>query len=206
MRVGAWAGQAVRSAAWRRGAVLGATVVAVGLAATALVPAQGSGAPAADLGAGPVLLADGGAAPAAVTPADPLARVHAIADRSGFDWRGAGGEFVVGCAPSTVQARCTLGAYVTSERRMYVAPGAFATDDLLTYVVLHEQAHLWQFTAAPPRLRAGVMAPFGLTGLPALEAGADCLALHWGATFPGAYGCPDGAAPVVGELFAATVG
>ena len=146
------------------------------------------------------------AAPRATSAAARLQRVEAIADATGFDWRGAGGEFVVGCAPSTVQARCTKGAYVTSERRMYISPRAFATTALLQHVVLHELAHLWQFTTAPRELRAGVMAPFGLTGLQALESGADCLALHWGAGYPGLYGCPEGAQQVVGELYAATVG
>lgn len=140
------------------------------------------------------------------TASDRLHRVEAIADATGFDWRGAGGEFVVGCAPATVQARCTMGAYVTSERRMYVSARTFTTPALLEHVVLHELAHLWQFTTAPRELRAGVMAPFGLTGLQALESGADCLALHWGAGYPGLYGCPEGAQQVVGELYAATVG
>ena len=99
-----------------------------------------------------------------------------------------------------------MGAYLTRERRMYISPRAFTTGALLEHVVLHELAHLWQFTAAPPELRAGVMAPFGLSGLQALESGADCLALHWGAGFPGLYGCPEGAQQVVGELYAATVG
>ena len=146
------------------------------------------------------------AAPRPTSAVERQQRVEAIADATGFDWRGAGGEFVVGCAPATVQARCTMGAYVTSERRMYVSARAFTTPALLEHVVLHELAHLWQFTTAPRELRAGVMAPFGLTGLQALESGADCLALHWGATYPGLYGCPAGAQQVVGELYAATVG
>lgn len=146
------------------------------------------------------------AAPRRASAVERLQRIEAIADATGFDWRAAGGELVVGCAPATIQARCTKGAYVPRERRMYVAPAAFATPALLEHVVLHELAHLWQFTTAPADLRAGVMAPFGLTGLQALEAGADCLALHWGATFPGLYGCPEGAVQVVGELYAATVG
>jgi len=148
------------------------------------------------------------APPAEAAPrgADPQQRIEAIADRTGFDWRAVGGEFVVGCAPSTVQARCTMGAYVTSERRMYVSPRAFATTALLEYVVLHELAHLWQFTASPPELRVGVLAPFGFSGVHALEVGADCLARHLGARFPGHYGCPEEALPVVGALYAATVG
>lgn len=161
---------------------------------------------AAPLAGAPALAAPVPSAPAPSTVLSPQARIEAIADRTGFDWRAVGGDLVVGCAPSTVQARCTKGAYVITERRAYIAPAAFTTDALLEYVVLHELAHLWQFTAAPADLRAGVMAPFGLSGLQALEAGADCLAEHWGATFPSHYGCPAGAVTVVGELYTATRG
>lgn len=151
-------------------------------------------------------LLTGQPAQAAPRTVDPQQRIEAIADRTGFDWRAAGGEFVVGCAPSTVQARCTMGAYVTSERRMYVSPRAFATPALLEYVVLHELAHLWQFTASPPELRVGALAPFGYAGVHALEVGADCLARHWGSRFPGHYGCPAEVLPVVGAVYASTVG
>lgn len=188
MRAGTGAGATGAAGSTVRRRILAAVAAAIALAGTSLptVPAH--------------------AAPRAVSAAERQQRIEAIADATGFDWRAAGGELVVGCAPSTVQARCTKGAYVTRERRMYIAPAAFATPALLEHVVLHELAHLWQFTTAPARLRAGVMAPFGLSGLQALESGADCLALHWGATFPGLYGCPDGAVTVVGELYASTVG
>lgn len=198
MRSSTWNGSTVRRPlAW---------IAAVAIAAAGAAVAQEAGgdpvmatgsrtATASPVGATPVRGGDGA-----------LQRAVDVADRSGFDWRAVGGELVVGCAPSAIQQRCTLGAYVPRERRMFVAPAAFTTEALLEYVVLHELAHLWQFTVAPPSLRAGVMAPFGLTGLQALESGADCLAEHWGATFPGHYGCPEGAVAVVGELFAATVG
>ena len=145
-------------------------------------------------------------AQAAPRTVDPQQRIEAIADRTGFDWRATGGELVIGCAPSALQARCTMGAYVPSERRMYVSPRAFVTPALLEYVVLHELAHLWQFTASPPELRVGALAPFGYAGLQALEVGADCLAQHWGARFPGHYGCPVEALPVIGAVYASTVG
>lgn len=100
--------------------------------------------------------------------------------RTGFDWRGVGGTYVFGCPPSDLSG-CTLGAYVPATRVMYVSRGAFSTGVLLEYIVFHEQAHLWQFTSCPPPLRAGCLAPFGLSGIEALQAGAECLAIHWGA-------------------------
>ncbi len=136
--------------------------------------------------------------------ADPLTRIIAIADRTGFDWRAAGGTYVYGCPPSELSS-CTLGAYVPATRTMYVSSGAFTTRVLLEYIVLHELAHLWQFTLCPPPLRTGSLAPFGLSGTDALQAGADCLATHWGARFRGYYRCPPEAVAVVGEVYDSTI-
>jgi hypothetical protein len=136
--------------------------------------------------------------------ADPLTRIVTIADRTGFDWRGVGGTYVYGCPPADLSG-CTLGAYVPATRTMYVSRGAFRTERLLEYVVLHEQAHLWQFTACPPELRTECLAQFGLSGIAALQAGADCLAIHWGSRFRGYYGCPVDAVAVVGDLYLSTV-
>jgi hypothetical protein len=106
-------------------------------------------------------------------------QVEAIADASGWDWRGAGVTFVVRFHP---RACCHWGIWDARSSTIYIGPTAFGTAERLRYVVLHETAHAWQRRAGPTKALMGDYADWGYRGAGALEAGADCIATLWGAT------------------------
>jgi hypothetical protein len=133
-----------------------------------------------------------------------LQQVQAIADSSGWDWRSAGATFVIGFHPA---ACCHWGVYDPARARSYIGPTAFATPEVLRYVVLHETAHAWQFRAKAPQPLMGDYARWGYRGVPGLEAGADCIARRWGAArnLGHYWHCPDGALAVAARELAGGV-
>ena len=83
-----------------------------------------------------------------------------------------------------------LGTFHFPSRTMWIGRNAFRTERLLRYVVLHELAHGWQ--SLPTHLRSvrADMRRWGRSGMPAIEAQADCIAALRGAR-PGHYwDCP----------------
>lgn len=108
------------------------------------------------------------------------ARVEAIADSTGWNWRAAGVRFNLGYYPGDC---CHWGVYEAARQIIWIGPSAFADENRLRYVVLHELAHGWQYRQNRFADFITDYAPFGFrTIAPALEAGADCLAAVWGAS------------------------
>jgi len=118
-------------------------------------------------------------APASADPAAQLRQVQAIADTSGWGWRQVHVNFRIGFDPA---ACCHWGVYDPSDHKtIWIGPTAFDDPARLRYVVLHELAHAWQWHSHRLTRLEGDMAPWGYSGLDALEAGADCIATDWGA-------------------------
>ena len=118
-------------------------------------------------------------APASADPAAQLRQVQAIADTSGWGWRQVHVNFRIGFDPA---ACCHWGVYdPTDHKTIWIGPTAFSDPAILRYVVLHELAHAWQWHSHRLTRLEGDMAPWGYSGLDALEAGADCIATDWGA-------------------------
>jgi hypothetical protein len=120
--------------------------------------------------------------PAAVTAVDLILHFEQIADTTGFDWRGHGVTFHIGCSP--LLGWCSWGAYEVSTRDIYIHPTLAYGTALLEFVVLHELAHAWQFTVRGGwDIAKNDLIDFGHSELDGLEKAADCLAAHWGASF-----------------------
>ncbi|MGH8992721.1 MAG: hypothetical protein ACRDZ7_14530, partial [Acidimicrobiia bacterium] len=129
--------------------------------------------------------------PAAVPEAERQARIEAIADASGWDWRGAGVRLTVGYYPGDC---CHWGIYDSARKTVWIGPSAFANPTRLSYVVLHELAHGWQYTRDRFDQLIADYAPYGRsTPEAALEAGGDCIATLWGATDHHYWPCPTAA-------------
>jgi hypothetical protein len=111
-----------------------------------------------------------------------------IADATPLPWREIGGTFVIGCHPQ--MSRCHWGAFDHGSYTIWIGDQAFASERRLTYVVLHELVHLWQWSTGDVAGRMNDLSNFGFSGLAGLEAAADCLALVWGATMHHYYDCP----------------
>jgi hypothetical protein len=115
------------------------------------------------------------------------ARVEAIADSSGWDWRAAGVRFNLGFHPTGR----SWGVYERDTRIIWIGPTAFADATRLRYVVLHELAHGWQYSQNRFAQFITDYATWGFNTIgPALEAGADCVARLWGATGGHYWNCP----------------
>jgi len=144
-------------------------------------------------------------APTSSTSADPAAQlrqVQAIADTSGWAWRQVHVNFRIGFDPA---ACCHWGVYDPSDHKtIWIGPTAFDDPARLRYVVLHELAHAWQWHSHRLTRLEGDMAPWGYSGLDALEAGADCIATDWGADVAlGHYwSCPPAAQALMGSRLA----
>ena len=119
------------------------------------------------------------------------ARVEAIADSSGWDWRSAGVRFNLAFHPTGRN----WGVYERDTRIIWIGPTAFADPDRLHYVVLHELGHGWQYAQNRFEQFITDYATWGFNTIgPALEAGADCVAALWGASGRGHYwSCPPAA-------------
>jgi hypothetical protein len=119
------------------------------------------------------------------------ARVEAIADSSGWDWRAAGVRFNLAFHPTGQN----WGVYERDTKIIWIGPTAFADPDRLRYVVLHELGHAWQYHQNRFEQFIADYATWGFNTIgPALEAGADCIAAVWGATGRGHYwSCPPAA-------------
>ena len=139
---------------------------------------------------------EGGGRPAG---AGQTAAVAAIFDTTGWDWRRAGITIRIGYHP---QACCHWGIYDRTTATVWVGPSAFATPARLRYVALHELAHGWQFHSGHPGTVSADMAPFGWHGTDAYEAGADCVAAHWGAPTGHYWACPPAAQAVAARRLA----
>ena len=116
------------------------------------------------------------------------ARVEAIADSSGWNWRAAGVRFNLAFHPTGRN----WGVYERDTGIIWIGPTAFADENRLRYVVLHELGHGWQYHQNRFADFITDYARWGFTTIgPALEAGADCVAALWGATGRGHYwSCP----------------
>ena len=115
------------------------------------------------------------------------ARVEAIADSTGWDWRAAGVRFNLSFHPTGRN----WGVYERDTRIIWIGPTAFADADRLRYVVLHELAHGWQYHQNRFAAFITDYAPWGFGTIgPALEASADCVAALWGATRRHYWNCP----------------
>jgi len=107
------------------------------------------------------------------------AQVEAIADSTGWNWRAAGVRFAMGFYPADC---CHWGVYESAKSIIWIGPTAFADQNRLSYVVLHELAHAWQYRQNRFERFISDYAAWGFDTIgPALEAGADCLAAVWGA-------------------------
>jgi hypothetical protein len=128
------------------------------------------------------------AAPAVPTSGpEAQARVEAIADSSGWNWRAAGVRFNLAFHPTGH----SWGVYERDTGIVWIGPTAFADADRLRYVVLHELAHGWQYRQNRFADFITDYAHWGFTTIgPALEAGADCVAAVWGATQDHYWSCP----------------
>ena len=128
---------------------------------------------------------------AAGTEPSRQAQIEAIADSTGWDWRGAGVRLTVGFFPDDC---CHWGVYESARRTVWIGPSAFASPSRLRYVVLHELAHGWQYTRNRFDELIADYAPYGRsTPAEALEAGGDCIAALWGATDSHYWQCPTAA-------------
>lgn len=115
------------------------------------------------------------------------ARVEAIADSSGWDWRAAGVRFTLGFHPTGRN----WGVYERDTGIIWIGPTAFADANRLRYVVLHELAHGWQYHQNRFADFITDYARWGFQTIgPALEASADCVAALWGATRGHYWTCP----------------
>jgi hypothetical protein len=129
----------------------------------------------------------------------PLVRIARIADSSGFDWRSHGVSFHIGC--SELQEHCPPGAYETASNRILIAEDSLRDDSYLHDLVLHELGHAWQFAVRGWPTAEHDMLPWGLTGVEALEAGADCLAVVLGAQRTHHWTCPPAAVAHLRALY-----
>jgi hypothetical protein len=139
--------------------------------------------------------------PAAAVSPSSLQQVEAIADGSGWNWRGAGVVIHVAYHPEEC---CHWGVYDYRDGSLWIGPTAFATTTRLRYVVLHELGHAWQWHSGHLDQLASDLAPWGHAGTDGLEAGADCISVVWGAN-PGAghyWSCPSSAAALVARRLA----
>jgi len=130
-----------------------------------------------------------------------LQQAEAIADGSGWNWRGAGVVIHVAFHP---QECCHWGVYDYRDSSLWIGPTAFASPTRLRYVVLHELGHAWQWHSGHLDKLAADMAPWGHGGTDGLEAGADCISVVWGAS-PSAghyWSCPSSAAALVARRLA----
>jgi hypothetical protein len=138
--------------------------------------------------------ADASVVPSAASAPGPdsaqLARVMAIADESGWDWRGAGVVIHIAFHPDGC---CHWGIYDPADSTLWVGPTAFANATRLRYVVLHEVAHAWQWHSGRFSQLVADLAPWRLSGRDSLEAGADCVATLWGARTNHYWTCPSDA-------------
>jgi hypothetical protein len=129
-----------------------------------------------------------------------MARVVAILDSAGGDWRGAGITVRLGDHPDDPGR---WGIYDARTREVWVGRRAFAGPARLRYVVLHEAAHGWQYTSGHLSVLSADLAAFGHRGVrAALEAGADCVATLWGATTDHYWNCPAAARSVMARRLA----
>ena len=125
--------------------------------------------------------------------------VEAIADLSGWDWRGAGVRFNLGFYPADC---CHWGVYEAAKSVIWIGPTAFDDPARLRYVVLHELAHAWQYRQNRFPQFTTDYSPWGFTTLAsALEAGADCLANVWGAAGGHYWNCTAAARAVAARRF-----
>ena len=125
--------------------------------------------------------------PTPTTGPEARARVEAIADSSGWDWRAAGVRFNLGFHPTGRN----WGVYERDTRIIWIGPTAFADANRLRYVVLHELAHGWQYHQNRFADFITDYARWGFKTIgPALEASADCVAALWGATRGHYWNCP----------------
>jgi hypothetical protein len=126
-------------------------------------------------------------APSATSGPEARARVEAIADTSGWDWRAAGVRFNLSFHPTGRN----WGVYERDTGIIWIGPTAFAEANRLRYVVLHELAHGWQYRQNRFADFITDYARWGFNTIgPALEAGADCVARLWGATGGHYWSCP----------------
>ena len=126
-------------------------------------------------------------APSPTSGPEAQARVEAIADSSGWDWRAAGVRFNLRFHPSGP----SWGVYERDTGIIWIGPTAFADPNRLRYVVLHELAHGWQYRQNRFAQFISDYATWGFNTIgPALEAGADCVASVWGATQGHYWNCP----------------
>jgi hypothetical protein len=115
------------------------------------------------------------------------ARVEAIADSSGWNWRAAGVRFNLAFHPTGRN----WGVYERDTGIVWIGPTAFADESRLRYVVLHELGHGWQYRQNRFADFITDYARWGFNSIgPALEAGADCVASLWGATRGHYWTCP----------------
>jgi len=141
-------------------------------------------------------------AAAAPAPVNPLDEVQSIADSSGWNWRKVHVQFRIGFDPADC---CHWGIYdPTDHKTIWIGPTAFDDPVRLRYVVLHELAHAWQWHSHRLNLLEADMAPWGYSGMDALEAGADCVATVWGANASSGHywTCPPPAQAVVARRLA----
>jgi len=116
------------------------------------------------------------------------ARVEAIADSTRWNWRAAGVRFAMGYYPRDC---CHWGIYEAATSIIWIGAGAFADENRLRYVVLHELAHAWQYRQDRFREIISDYTPWGFGAIgPALEASADCMAVVWGALRGHYWNCP----------------
>jgi hypothetical protein len=149
----------------------------------------------------PVVAAAAAAAPIVPAPAvaaSPPSWFAAVADRTGFDWRGAGVTVHLGYHP---QFCCHWGIYDYRSRGIWIGPSAFDNPTRLRYVLLHELGHAWQWATGHQDRLAADMAPWA-TGPDALEYNADCIATLWGARVGYYWSCPAEARAVVSRRLA----
>lgn len=115
------------------------------------------------------------------------ARVEAIADSSGWDWRAAGVRFNLSFHPTGRN----WGVYERDTGIIWIGPTAFADANRLRYVVLHELAHGWQYRQDRFADFVTDYARWGFETIgPALEASADCVAALWGVSRGHYWTCP----------------
>ena len=125
--------------------------------------------------------------PAAVEPSR-QEQIEAIADSTGWNWRSAGVRLTVGFYPGDC---CHWGVYESERETVWIGPSAFANPTRLSYVVLHELAHAWQYNTGRFTELIADYQPWGRsTPSEALEAGGDCIAALWGATDSHYWVCP----------------
>ena len=125
--------------------------------------------------------------PTPTTGPEARARVEAIADSTGWDWRAAGVRFNLSFHPTGRN----WGVYERDTGIIWIGPTAFADANRLRYVVLHELAHGWQYSQNRFADFITDYARWGFKTIgPALEASADCVAALWGATKGHYWTCP----------------